>query len=239
MRTKTYALTAQAAAAASVAAAQHPVAGTALTLKAASIVFGSQAVYTLAPGLNYSGIPTGTPSEVTFTQLAGSSANAYTIVGLDRWGIAPITEVVATAAGAGVTRSSCVYSVVYSITPSTSDGSHNVSAGVPQRVTSPWVQLDSTRGFDQAQIAFVSIDNLIDTPTFVVEGTAVSINEQGVGVDAYPNLPTYFGDDAPVDSSNSASSFPFQIPQGSQWARVVITSGAGSSGIARFVRAGF
>jgi hypothetical protein len=249
MRTKTYQLTGQNAAAASVAAAQLPTAGTPLTLAASPVVFGSQKTLT---GF-LSGVAQGTPSELTITTLSGSPAGqVFTVIGRDRWGINLITETITNSAGGAATlQSKCVYSTIVSITPSITDGTNNVSAGVPQRVTTPWVPFNNTRGFDQTNIGYVSVDNATGSPAYTLELSSVDANAQGVG--QYPTLvgsglgsgsanqPTYYGDNFPIDGSSNPTftTQPAQIPQGAQWARLVNTSGAGTSSIARFVRPGY
>jgi hypothetical protein len=185
----------------------------------------------------------GVPMEVTITQLAGGLANTYTIVGVDRWGIAPITEVLATTATTAATYTSAhVFSVVYSITPSVTDTA-GVAIGVPDRVTTPYVQLNQTRGKDMAELAYWAVDNLVASPTFTMEGTSASINEEGLGPHGWNdntlNMPTYYGDDAPIDSTSTPSVFPVQVAPGTQWTRLVLTSGAGTSAIARCVRPSF
>lgn len=245
MRTKSYAVTGQAASATSVAAAQAPTAGTAITLTASPVVFGTQATLSGFGGRAVKPA-VGTPSEVTLTLNAGATTNTFTVVGTDRWGIATISEQITVTAGATVTGR-CVYSQILSITPSVTDGSHTVSAGVPQRVTTPWVALNNTRGFDQANIAYVSVDNVSGSPTWAVEATSVDINALGVGVglnagSSATNVPTYIGDSAPVEASAvatfSLTSPTAPIPQGMAWGRLVCTSAAGGA-TARFVRPGF
>ena len=190
----------------------------------------------------------GVPMEVTVTVGTGNLANTFTVVGVDRWGIAPLTEVITTPLNTAATvRSGCVYSVIYSITPSVTD-SASVSVGVPQRVTTPWTQLNQTRGFDQAELAYVNIDSAVGGPTYQFEGTAVSLNETGLGPPGSPNsygangsynLPYYVGDNAPIDNTSTPSTFPYQCPPGSQWVRLVMTSATGTSAGIRFVRPSF
>ena len=212
------------------------VAGSPLPLSSSPYVFGSQAVLTCA--IPYSGVPTGIPMEVTVTPASGALANTYTIVGRDRWGINVVSEVIATGTGGTAVTSTKVYSTVISITPSVSDTAV-LEIGWPERVTTPWVPLNNTRGMDQAEIADVSVDTQVGSPTFVLEGTAEALNSFGVGANQYANQPTYNGDAAPIDFTAVETTFPLEIPQGLQWARLVLTSGAGTSAISRWVRPSF
>jgi len=241
MRTKVYSLAGLTANTTSVAAAQAPAAGTALTLTSSPVVFGSQKTFSGFGGRAMNPAP-GTPMELFFTLLAGSTAQTFTIVGKDRWG-QPLTATLVTAGGAQTLTTGQVWSEVDSITPSATDAGHNVSIGTPQRVTTPWVQLNQTRGVDQGNISYWSVDGLVSTPTFTLEGTAASLNEQGLGPQGWNNnsynLPTYTGDNAPIDSTSTPASFPVQVTPGTQWTRLVITSATGSSAIARCVRPSF
>lgn len=207
---------------------------------AAPYVFGTQKTFT---GFNGTP-PQGVPMEVTVTQLAGGLANTYTITGVDRWGIASISEVITAAATTAATyRSKCVYSKVTSIVPSVSDTSAT-GFGVPARVTTPWVQLNQTRGFDQTELGHVTVDSLVGTPVWTLEETSASINEQGLGPHGWNdnsyNLPTYVGDNAPIDTTSTPTfTVPAPFHQGSQWVRLVNTAVTGNTAIARFVRPGF
>ena len=99
-----------------------------------------------------------------------------------------------------------MYSRITSIVASVTDVAP-ISIGVPARVTSPWVQLNQTRGRDMAELAYWAVDGLVDSPTFTLEGTSASINEQGLGPHGWNdnsyNLPTYVGDNAPIDSTGT------------------------------------
>jgi len=210
-----------------------------VNILSASYIFGTQKTFSGFNGTS----PQGTPSEVTVTASAAALANTFTITGIDRWGIAPISEVITIAATTAATYQGVnVYSRITSIVASVTDVAP-ISIGVPARVTSPWVQLNQTRGRDMAELAYWAVDGLVDSPTFTLEGTSASINEQGLGPHGWNdnsyNLPTYYGDDAPIDSTGTPSTFPVQVAPGTQWTRLVLTSGAGSSAIARCVRPSF
>jgi hypothetical protein len=255
MRTKTYALTGQTIAAANVAAAQAPTAGTPLTLTSSPFVFGVQKTFTGYPSASPGGIPAGTPSEITITTLSGAPAGeVFTVIGYDRWGTNIITETITnTAGGAATLAGKCVYSEILSVTPSISD-TNNVSVGVPQRVTTPWIPVNNFKSHDQAALAYFAADNLVGTPTFTLESTSLDANAFGVGQTQniaaqmpgqQPNslsgisTPYFYGDNFPIDTTSTTTfgaAANTQIPGGAQWARLVITSAAGSSAIARCVR---
>lgn len=242
MRTKVYALTGLTAAAASVVAAAPPAAGVALTLIASPTVFGSQKTFHGFGGTNMNPAP-GVPMELTITTLGGSPATSFVVVGLNRWGM-PIQETIVGAGGALVLVSSKVYSQVNSITPTVTDGVNNVSVGTPQRVTTPWVQLNQTRGFDQAELAYVTVDGIVGAVGWTLEETSASLNEQGLGPQGWNNntynTPTYNGDAAPIDATSTPTfTVPAAIHAGTQWVRLVNTGITGTSAVARFVRPSF
>lgn len=202
----------------------------------AAYVFGTQQTFSGFGGTNMNPAP-GVPMELTITQGVGSLANSYIIKGLNRWGM-PITETVPTATGAAAYASAKVYSRVDSITPTVND-TVGFTIGVPARVTTPWVQLNQTRGKDQAQLAYVTVDGVLASPAWTLEGTAASLNEQGL-LPGLGNLPTYTGDSAPIDyAATPTFTVPAPIPQGLQWVRLVNTGNTGSGAVARFVRPSF
>ena len=212
-----------------------------VNLLAVPYVFGSQQTFQGFGGRAMKPIA-GVPMELSITQGVGSLANGYVITGLNRWGM-PITETLLTAAGAGATTSSKVYSQVNSIVPTVADDV-DFDIGVPARVTTPWVQLNQTRGFDQAELAYVTVDSIVASVGWVLEETSASLNEQGLGPQGWNNnsynTPTYNGDAAPIDATSTPTfTVPAQIHAGTQWARLVNTGNTGSSAVVRFVRPSF
>lgn len=153
MRVKQYTLTGVGAAdTAAFSALAAPVANTAITLTAAATGAALAA----------------TPRELTFTSGGDASAVTFTIVGTDRWG-APATDTIV-GPNANTVTSKSVWSRITSITPNASSA-QTVSVGYPQRVTTPWVGLNTNHATDVVPKGLISMETLTGAPTASPEFT--------------------------------------------------------------------
>lgn len=150
MRVKQYTLTgAGAADTAAFSVLAAPAAGVALTLTGAAAA--------ISPA-----------RELTFTSAGDASAVTFTIVGTDRWG-APATDTIV-GPNANTVTSKSVWSKIISITPNATSA-QTVSVGFPQRVTTPWVGLNTNHSTDLMPKALISMETLTGSPVAAAEFT--------------------------------------------------------------------
>ncbi len=152
-----------------IAASQHMTAGTALTQSSTPYVIALPASGDFT--VNSDGPRAG--RNVTLTSTANLSAINFTIVGFDRYG-APITEVLA-GPNNNTVNSKFNYGSVTSITPGTTDGTNNVSAGYASFYYTPWIIMGNYRQHWQSVIS-VQVDAAA-TVNYDIQATDQSLND--------------------------------------------------------------
>lgn len=162
------------------------------------------------------------PREVEITSAGNVSAVTFVVTGLDRWGNT-ITESIV-GPNTTTVRGRKVFASVSSVVPSATSAT-TASVGWGVRVPSPWVisnSVRSTDAFPSMEIACTINAGAADGQIETTYDNVMSISGEGALIDDVIAV-------TPPDTNQAIGAF----------ARVVNTSGAGTTLKARFLRPGF
>ncbi len=204
-----------------IAASQHMTAATGLTLTSSPYMFTTPT----SGDFTANGKGPRSGLNVTLSSTADLHLINFTIVGKDRFGAA-ITEVLAGPNNNTVT-SKYIYGCVTSITPDTTDGTNNVTAGYPVIYYTPWIVMGNYRHNWGSRVS-VQVDAGA-TINYDIQATDQSLND--------PKNPQYgeYTDEIIAVSSSQAAASNVAIPQGYAYLRMKVNSLTGGNARLRLV----